>query len=258
MDFSLSILKFIGFYNFFNVILNLLYEWILNFKINKNFKNKYFKYFEKHPMKTSIIIMGIVYGIYLIAYYPGVVGYDPSNQLIEYLGMPSVYTPWVNLINKDIYITGFNPVLHTLLIGGLFDIGNGLINANFGIFLYTLLQVSVTIWILSYTIKFMMDEGVPSKILLCVLGIYVFVPFFPFYSLTLWKDSFYSLFFILYVIELYKFIKYEVSLKNSLIMILACIGLCSFRNNGLIIILLSLPFVFFLKKKNKRYLFLIV
>lgn len=252
----LSIIKLFGYGIFFNVILNLSYE-IINKLSFKDLKpNKLFDYLKKYPFKTSFILLFLVYGIYLIAFYPGVVGYDPSYQIKEVMGISNFYSESVNITNGNTLITQFNPILHTLLIGGLFKVGYLLGNVNFGIFLYTFIQEISFILILSYTIKFMFKEHVPEKIILAVLLIYALVPFFPFYSISAFKDTFYAMFFILFVLNLYNFIKYDAKIGNIIFLVLSSLGLCFFRLNGFLTVLLSLIALVIGNKRNRKFVLL--
>ena len=248
----LSIIKFISYYHLFNLILNIIYEFLINIEINELKNNKLVKLFKENPFKFSIITLSCFYIIYLIAYYPGVVGYDPSYQIREFMGIPNFYTEGVH-ISGNTLITAFNPVLHTIMIGSFFKLGLIINNVNFGIFLYTLLQMSFMIFTLSYTIKFLNDEHVPHKILLFILGIYIFVPIFPFYSLSSFKDTYFALFFVLYIIYLYKLIKYNYTKEDLFKLIFISSMLCLFRNNGILTFFLSLPF-FLIIKKNTKYI----
>ena len=256
----LSIVKVIGYYNLINLSLNLLYEYIekLNIK-EKKFNNKYISLFFNKPFKVSFIAIFAVYMIYLIAYYPGVVGYDPSYQIKEVMGMQNFYSESINLVDPNVMITAFNPVLHTLLVGGLFKLGHMLGNDNFGIFLYSLLQVVACASVYAYSIKFLSDEKVPNVFLLIMLGIYTLVPIFPFYSICAFKDTYFALLFMLFIIRLYKLIKYDVTKKNVILLILNALFLCLIRHNGILILLLALPVSFVvLKDKRKQILTVLV
>ena len=197
--------------------------------------------FKKNPFKFSIITLSIVYLIYLIAYYPGVVGYDPSYQIKEVLGIPNFYSESAGIVGTSL-LTAYNPILHTLFIGYIFKLGLLLGSANIGIFIYTLIQMSFMIFVLSYSIKFLHQEKIPTVILLIILGLYIFIPIFPFYALSAFKDTYFALFMVLYIIELCKLIKYDYKKKDVIRLILISICLFFFRHNGILTIILSLPF----------------
>ena len=256
---ALSIIKYIGYYNLFNLTLNLIYENIekLNIK-EKTYNNKYIKMFIENPFKVSFLVILGVYLIYLLIFYPGVVGYDPSYQIKEMMGIPNFYTESINLIDPNVIITAFNPVIHTLLIGGLFKLGHMLGNDNFGIFLYSLLQVLACSAVYAYSIKFLKDEKVKTKILLIILGIYTLVPIFPFYSICAFKDTYFAILFMLFIIQLYKLIKYEVTKKNVILLIINALFLCLVRHNGILILLFTLPTAFIVLKEKRIQIALVL
>ncbi len=254
----LSILKFIGYYHILKISLNLLYKYLINLDLKKEFKNKWLLYFYNHPMKVSMIVLFISYLIYLIAYYPGVVGYDPSYQIKEMMGLPNFYADSVLITSTKTTLTAFNPIVHTLLIGGLFKLGLSLGSANLGIFFYTIIQFSIMITILSYSLKFLKEEKVPLQILLIILGIYAFIPVFPYYAICAFKDTYFALFFMLLIIELYKVIKYPMTTKRIIILILVSLGLCLFRKNGILTIILTLLSSLIFIKNNRKSLLIVL
>ena len=250
-------IKYIGLYTLINITLNVIYQYIGMIKIKKLKENKIISLFKRNPFLFSIITLGIIYGIYLIIYYPGVVGYDPSYQIKEVLGIPNFYSESAGIMGNNL-LTAYNPLLHTLLIGYLFKLGLLLGNVNFGIFIYTLIQVCFMIFTLSYSIKFLHQEKVPILILMIILLIYIFVPIFPFYALSAFKDTYFALFMVLYIIELCKLIKYDYHKKDIFRLIIITLGVLLFRLNGIITIILSLPFFLILKRNKKPILITLV
>jgi hypothetical protein len=251
----ISIVKFVGLYAFINLSLNLIYEYIQKLKIPTLKKNKIVETFDKHPFIFSIVVMLICYLPYIIAFYPAIMGYDPANQIKEVLGLHTRYMDSVVLIDPNVTITNFNPVIHTLLLGNLFKLGTNLGNVNFGLFLYSIIQISIVILTLAYSIKFLKREKVPNAILFIILAIYSLVPIYPFYSLSTNKDTFFSMLILLYILKLYDLIKYKYDFKNVILMILICIFLFLFRNNGIYTIFLSLPIFFIVLKEKRKEIF---
>ena len=255
---ALSIVKLFGIFIFIKFILNFVYEWLDKLEI-KEFVSKKFKKlqksFDEHPFKTTFKILLVIYMIYFIAYYPGVFGYDPSYQIQEYMHIPTFYTKDANIVTNSL-ITQFNPVMHTLLIGFLFSIGPSIGYDNLGLAMYTLIQMLVFICTLSYTIKVMYDEKVNKTLTYICLLIYAFVPLFAFYSLTAFKDTYYAIFFILFVVQLFKTIKYKMNAKDLLYLLLASIGVCAFRHNGYMSVMIVLFITLLFLKINKKQVLL--
>ena len=251
-----TVIKFIGFYFFFKYLLNTIYYYIVD-GVFKEKTNKIKSMFLKHPLLFSFISLLIIYGIYLIIFYPGVINYDNANQIKEVLGMHTRYLDSIVVLNENITLTNFNPIVHTLLLGNLFKVGLAFGNVNFGLFLYTFLQVIIVALTLSYSLYFLYKEGLKGKYLLIILLCYMIVPYFPLYAITAVKDTLFSMFVLLYVIKLYQFIKYEYKFKDYLVFILIILLVILFRNNGIYLIMLSLPFAIIVKRKLfKQILFL--
>lgn len=220
---------------------------------NQKKKNKLTEIFDKHPFVFSIIVILLFWLIYIIAFYPGILSPDPSFQLLQYFGIDNKYSGYVNLIDKNVIITNHHPVLHTLLLGFLTNIGIKLFSSfNIGLFIYTIIQTLILSSTLSYTIKFMRDINVSLKYRKICLLIYSLVPVFPLYALSPVKDVIFGCLIILYIISMYKFIKIKekIKAKDIILEIILMILITLFRNNGIYVILLSFPFLVFANKKN--------
>ena len=77
--------------------------------------------------------------------------------------------------------------------------------------------------------------------------IYALTPVFPFYAMSPVKDVIFSCLIIHYIIILWNYLKTnEISLLKTIPLLLLIL---LFRNNGFHILILSLPFLFFMKKK---------
>jgi len=249
-----STFKFVSLFYMINTALNLFYEIVINFNLkDKKPLSRLGQLFDKHPFLFCFVTIFLCYLPYLIAYYPGIMCNDPLNQIKEFMGVQTRYMNSVVLRNPDVTITNFNPVIHTLFVGGTFWIGNTLGNNNLGMFIYTLIQTVVMVGILSYAISYMKAEGVNTKFLYIALGIFALVPVFPFYALANVKDTIFSSLIILYTIKLYDIIKYDYTFKKYVYLFIISILVILFRNNGIYTILLSMPFLLiWLKDKRKE------
>lgn len=248
----ISIVKFISFFNLFNIGLNLLYQLILKMNIKENKPVSWLsKKFNEHPFLFSFICIVICYVPYIIAFYPAIMGYDPANQIKEVMGIHTRYMDSVVLLDPNMTLTNFNPLIHTLLLGNCFKLGYNIGNVNLGLFLYSIIQLVVLISVLAYSIYYMKKEEVPTKLLYITLGIYALVPVFPFYAMSTVKDTFFSAFILLYIIKLYDIIKNKQTTKKYITLFIISLLVILFRNNGIYTILLSMPFLL-IPLKNKR------
>lgn len=248
--FILSIFKFIGFYSFFKVVINLIYVYIKNIKV-ENIKNKLLDKFNKKPIFYSSIIILICWLPYIISFYPVILSPDPTNQIKQFYGIPTRYIDGVNLVNDNVLITNDNPIVHTLLLGSTMNIGHRTGNDNLGLFIYSIIQISILLGALLYSIKHLMKNKVPSHLIFITVIIYALVPIFPLYSMSAVKDVIFSSFILIFIVKLYDLIRYQnFSKKDYIILTLISLAVCLSRNNGIYHIILSLPFsIFFIKKE---------
>lgn len=248
-----TLVKFIGYYFLIKNVLNSLYLFFKNHKFSSK-EGKFSKKFSKHPFLYSFLALSIVYGLFLVFFYPGVINYDNANQIKEVMRMHTRYLDSIIVINENITLTNFNPIVHTLLLGNLFKWGVNIGNVNLGLFVYTLIQEIVVIFILAYSIYFLNKENIKPKYQILVLLCYIIIPFFPFYAMTAVKDTYFYVFVMLYIIKLYQFIKHDYKFKDYLILIMIMMLIILFRNNGLFLIIMSLPFCILVKKDKWRHI----
>ena len=253
---SISILKFICYTILFDISINIVYEKLCNYEVKEKVKkSKLVNMFNKHPFIFSFITMLICFLPYYIIFYPAIMGFDPSNQIKEVMGIHNRYWDSVIMIDPNVTITNFNPVIHTLLLGGCFKLGYSIGNVNFGLFLYVVIQSIIYLSVLAYSISYMKKQGVSNKLLFIVLAMYSLIPVFPFYALSTNKDTIFCAFILLYCIKLYDVIANKQSIKNYVIFFFVMVMVCLTRNNGVYTIVLSLPFaLIWLKDKRKPIL----
>lgn len=238
----------------FRLLIDYLFTKLDKFKSKEiKMKNKFLDLFDKHPFLISLGFILVCWLIYVIAFYPGIMTPDAGNQVLQFFGIDNYYSHVSNLLDESMIITNHHPVLHTLLIGSFVKIGTLIGNVNFGIFLYVLLQTLFLSSVLSYTISFMKSLGIGLRYRLMCMILYALVPVFPFYSVTIVKDVFFGALFILYVIMVTKVVikKEQMNFLFLLSFLLVMLLLILIRNNGFHIILLSFPFLFFIKYKDK-------
>ena len=246
------------------VIIKFLFNELDKKRVNKIKvkENKFTKMFDKHPFWFSLVFILLCWLIYIIAFYPAIMSPDPSFQILQFFGIDNKYSTYVNLIDKSVIITNHHPVIHTLLIGSCVKLGTSLFDStNIGLFIYSIIQTLILSSTLSYTIKFLKEINVSSKIRKIILFMYAFVPVFPFYAMSPVKDVIFGCLIILYIISIYKFIKQKdkLTVKQIIAEIVLLILITLFRNNGFHVIVLSFPFLLFLGKKNLfKYLLILI
>ena len=254
---------FIGYYILFRAIINYLFD-ILFPKIStsklKETTNKVYNFiFIKHSFIMPLVIILICWLPYLIAYYPGILGADQSNQVKQFLGYDIPEESASNstkLIDDNVKITNHHPVLHTIGIGLCAKLGLAIGNVNFGLFLFTLIQYILLAVAFASIINFMKKLNVPGGLKILSLILFALSPTIAVCSVQVNKDVIFASLMIIYVIRLYELIKNsnfkKLKIKNCIGIIILGLLVCLFRNNGIYAIILSLPFVAIIDKLNRK------
>lgn len=255
----LNIICFVLLYLFFYKLCNILFNYLNKYKIKeKKYKNKFIKLFDEKPFLISLIFILVCYLPYIVSFYPTILSKDPSFQIKQYFGIDNKYSYYEDLIDENVIITNHHPVIHTLLLGKSLEIGHNIGNDNLGLFIYSIIQISILTCTLSYTIKYMKKIGINIKYRIISLLIYSLVPVFPLYAMSAVKDVIFGSLIILYIILFNEFMVNKIiPIKQIILSILLLILICLFRNNGIYTIILSFPLLFFINKTNFKKLILI-
>lgn len=255
----LSLVKFVGYIYLFIHLFSLLDDLIdksknKELKFKNKYLSKYLELFNKYPFKVSFVTILIVLSIYMLAFYPIVLSPDPSFQIKMYFNEHTKYIDWVIQRDPEIFMTSHHPVFQTYMIGFCLSLGRFLVNDNFGLFLYTLIQSLIYSSVLAYTIKYMSNNGIKSKNRLIVLGMYLIIPMYLLYSMSAVKDTLYTAFMILFILKVFDIIKNykEINLSYKYIAVLYFIMLFIglFRHNGVYVIALTIFVLIFYARKN--------
>lgn len=257
----LAIIKTFGYYCLIRTILTDLYQLIDNysFKNIKDNNNKINSTIIKHPIICSMLFIIICWLPYIISYYPAILSPDPSYQIQQFFGIRTKYNDYSIMLDDSITITNHHPVIHTVLLGGSLKLGRVIFNNdNIGLFIYSIIQILILSFTLSFTIYYMKKLKIPLKYRKICLLIYSLLPIFPFYAMSAVKDVIFSCFIILYSILFYDILKKrnneKLKIHNILIYIIIMLFTFLFRNNGIHVILLTFPILFIVDKLNRKKL----
>lgn len=232
---SLTILAFVVLVIAFYLLISLIFH-ILDKSREVKFTSKLGKFiFEKHAILKLFLIFFIVGIPILVIYYPGPIHWDGLQQLDYFYGIHE----WTN----------HHPVVPTIIMGLFVKLGRFLINDNFGAFLFNFVQYNFSCFVFAYTINFLHQIKTPKWLVISIFLFFLINPLWYIHAYTLVKDTYFYLFFMLYLIA---FIKYLYS-NSKWPFILSAIPLILFRNNGIHIVILTLIIVG-LFRKDKRVL----
>ena len=237
-----SIIKWLGYAIIIFTILAEIYS-ILD---KKEFFKGGCKWFTNNK-RTFFLTWAIIFVAwipYFLNYYPGIISMDSMSQIMQSLSLK-------NLSNH-------HPILHTVFIGICMNIGKSLGNYNIGVAIYSLIQMLITSAIFSFTIYYMSKRNINIKIRIFTLLFYAFYPVNALYSITMWKDILFAGAMLIFTIMMTEiatnrehFLKSK--LKNVLIVI-SMILVILFRNNGLYVVILTIPFMFIFARKHYKKL----
>ncbi len=180
---------------------------------------------------ATFIFLLVIFLIYYFSLYPGGVFID---TIISY-----------EMLGEDGTISAHHPVLYTLLLN-IVKLFEPNIILGFGVFSF--LQILFMVGTLTYLVYWLLKRKVNPII---AVGITLFLAFFklyPLYSISIWKDTPFSLVLLLYILVLIDLL-YDFKGKNILIKNIAKFNLYSFlliflRNNGKFIVLASILILF--------------
>ena len=232
---------FVIFYNIIKIIFNIL--------DNKEEKKER-KDILKPNLKVFIIVALLLFVLwlpYFLNYYPGITSYDTHYQLMQGLGK----IPYNN----------HHPVLHTFIMTTIVKIGNAIAgNYNFGIALYSLLQMAFCAVTLSFVIYYMGKKNINPIIKNITFLAFAFIPFVPQLSIAAWKDVPFAMFMIWFLIGIIEMVenkeKFFIKKKNIIVFIIITLCVLFFRNNGVYIVILTLPFALFFRRQYWKQIFL--
>lgn len=216
-------------------------------KKNLDKNEKEYNFFTNN--KKSLFVIAIVFFIsyipYILYYYPGTIFYDNIQCLMEITG-------------KEQY-SNFQPILYTAIYGGLWNLGKLVFGSgNAGILLYTLLQVAYTSSTFSIVLYYMAKRNISFKWRIITFLLLIFNPIIGMLAVRGEKGMFFHLSLILVVIGiidvLYEKEKFFKKKWKPVVFVILVLFMTLMRNNGLYILILTIPFVLIYFRKNRKLL----
>lgn len=156
------------------------------------FKHIYLKMYNftfKNPSKNkfifclfSAIILIFVIFIYFFTFYPGGIYIDTHTSF--------------KMMKGKIPFTSHHPVLYTLSL----KIVLAFKHLEIGFCVFALLQITFMIFTLIYFIYWLLNKGINKYIALLVTLFFALFKLYPLYSISIWKDTPFSLSLLLYTL----------------------------------------------------------
>lgn len=198
--------------------------------------------FEKHAWGMPFLCMLIAWLPYLFFLFPGTISWDGMEALTGAFR----YMEWTN----------HHPYFSSLLMKIAIEKGRGLGSENIGFFLYTFSQILLQSAVFASVFCFMKKLKVPYIFRILSLVWFSFFSVWPTNGYAMNKDSMYYIMFLIFILFTSVLLtKTEFHKGKSLFYVLYFISMvlvCLFRNNGIYVILISLPFIAAVEKGTRR------
>lgn len=173
--------------------------------------------------------------------YPGSFCPDAHWQLEQFFG------------NKT--FNSHHPPLSTYIMGALVVIGKFCVDANFGFFLYILLQMCAGAWIFSFGISKLHTAGIRFRYCVIIILFYALTPLWGAFIQWYEKDMLYAeitVLFLIFVIEIAA--KKECTIKDAICLAGTGILASLLRNNGIYAVAPTILLLVFFVCKPRRTL----
>ena len=229
----LFVILYLVFSNVFNLFKNNKYS-VIEKERELDYDEKF-----KYWLKSSFLFF-IPFFIFLVIEYPGYI--TPDSIASIYQGI------------DRIPLTNHHPVLYTELVGFIMRVGRFFHSYNFGLFLYSLFQLTIMSAILGYFLLWLRKHKVKYIFIIFTFLYYISNTLFASYAITMWKDPLFGSFLLLLSLYLYDIVKNNgEELQNSVGItkfILLVLLIAFLRNNGIYIVIgLFVVLVFVFKKE---------
>ncbi|MDE6789023.1 MAG: hypothetical protein K2J47_06855 [Ruminococcus sp.] len=238
------IIYLIGFYLFFNALLNVVYNKILDTEVNvqkpePDIKHKVFVFF------GSMIIMLLTWLPYFLLLYPGDITADSISELNQSQGMEA--------------LSNHHPIAHTMMIKIFFNLGQLIFDGDVvkSVATYTVCQAILLSASFSYLIVTLYKFRVKTFAIVCVL-LYFTLAFHGQYSVVMWKDIWFGGIVVAFSTTLWRLIMLKKAnpqkkyIFEYIMLFVLGVGVCLFRSNGLYAFMFMFLFlaIYCLKKKS--------
>ncbi len=208
---------------------------------------KKIKIIEKKPLDNkklfivSLLLMVLAWTvIYFLSFFPGNLSSDSISQLEQIFG------------NYQ-HLSDHHPVVHTLLISIPYQIGYFIFhNKTIGVAFISFTQLVFMATSISYLLVELNKLKVKRELIYFTLFMYVVLPLYGLYSITIWKDILFGIFFMLFNIQLYKMMYFHKDLNcyNFISIIILSLFVVFLRNNAIYMYIIFVPFCLYYFRKN--------
>lgn len=256
MDYTLNhilnkwlVINFLGYYIISMTVMNVTFFIFENFsksKINnsvikiKNQKINSIWSNSKVQFILCVTLITVAWIPYFLKYYPGIVTPDSYTQIGMAIG------------NRE--LSNHHPITHTGIVAIFVNIGLRIFkNINLGIALYSIVSMLIMAILGSCVLQYLRKKGISKVVRILILLYYMLYPINAIYSITMWKDIFFSgmiPILILFCRELiFNTEEFFNKKRNIIAYVIVSLLTILLKHNGLYAILLTFPFILIVLKK---------
>ena len=147
-----------------------------------------------------IVVLIVCWLPYYIIFWPGFQHTDLPTQMLQFFHIPTRFQGRAVTDGVNILYSNDHPFLQTMLVGWLIKLGLSVHNISLGYAIYSFIQMILFIVAFSGILTTLYHFKVNHFLLKISLCLYALVPIFPLYALLIGGDSFFSVFYLFYMI----------------------------------------------------------
>ncbi len=199
----------------------------------------------RHPWFVTFLCCMLLWSIWLLSEYPGVLTVDSLEQYGQIIGARP--------------LSDHHPYVHTLLIGLLYHIGLGITgDPVHAIAFYSVFQMAACAAITGFLMMTLVRFGLKKGFRYAVLAFFAVYPVNGAYSVTMWKDILFSYVTMLFVTLLVRLVcakeegKERIGRSDAVLFVITGVLFSLLRANGFIAYVVTVPFLIVFLKGMRR------
>lgn len=241
-----AVVMFVGYVPAFYLLVSLCGDWFYKRSLQQDAGKKPGKLtdwlFEKHVVLGVMLVVFLCRLPYLISFFPCSMSWDGGAQISNFYG-------------REIF-TNHHPPFVSFFYGAIAWYSQKWGCANLGMFLIPLTQTTLSAFAVAQVCVILKKMKSPYWMRWGILVYYAAFTVWCIFDVTVIKDSLYVPFALLFGVQIVYclFFKEEFFAKkrNIVLLVLYAIMMTQIRNNGIFVLLFTLPFVFFVIPNRRK------
>lgn len=200
--------------------------------------------FEKHVILGVMLAVFLCRLPYLIAFFPCSMSWDGGAQISGFYGRE--------------LLTNHHPPLVSFLYGAIAWYSQKWGCANIGMFMIPLMQTALSAFAVAQVCVVLKKMKIPYCMRWGILAYYGLFTVWSIFDVTVIKDSLYYPFTMLFIVQVIYCLffneEFFAKKRNIILFVLYAVLMTQIRNNGIFVLIFTLPFVFFVIPNKKKLL----